>query len=233
MFGSNPRLKIARPNDGIRSTENRLHPVASSSSISPALSTVAPGICSRPSRNRADASISGLISRGDLYSGPSSRSSTRSIARLARRMHETREFPRVLGDRGVAPLLAQLRHLRGLAGDHPGTRRILASGCGAAASRAAGRCRDRTAAPPPWTAWAARRAPRTPAPGRRTDPRRPPARSTSRASTAGGGSSSGSSQHLDLRVGMLAPLALQPVVRAAPVRRATTPMPARARRRWR
>ena len=86
MLGSNPRLKIARPNDGMRSTEKRLHPVESSSSISPAFSTVAPGIPSRPSRNRADASISGLISRGDLYSGPSRRSSTRSIAKIARRI---------------------------------------------------------------------------------------------------------------------------------------------------
>ena len=126
MFGSNPRLKIARPIDGIRSTEKRLHPVESSSSISPALSTVASGICSRPSRNRADARISGLISRGDLYSGPSRRSSTRSIGQGGAANDESREFPRVLGDRRVSPLLAQLRHLRGLTGDHPGARRVLA-----------------------------------------------------------------------------------------------------------
>ena len=86
MLGSKPLLKIARPNVGIRSTENRLQPVASSSSMSPAESSVAPGIFSSPSRKRADANISGLINRGDLYSGPSSRNSTRSIASSARRM---------------------------------------------------------------------------------------------------------------------------------------------------
>jgi hypothetical protein len=33
--------------------------------------------------------------------------------------HETREFPGVFGDRGLAPLLAQLRYFRGLASDYP------------------------------------------------------------------------------------------------------------------
>ena len=125
MFGSKPRLKIARPSDGIRSTENRLHPVASSSSISPAFSTVAPGICSSPSRNRADASISGLTSRGDLYSGSEQPEFDALDGQDRPPDHETCEFPGVLGDRGVAPLLAQLGHLRGFAGDHPGPRRVL------------------------------------------------------------------------------------------------------------
>ena len=102
MFGSNPRLKIARPIDGMRSTENRLHPVASSSSISPAFSSVAPGIFSRPSRNRADASISGFTSCGDLYSGPSSRNSTRSMARIARRITKWAK------SRGFSPTVVSL-----------------------------------------------------------------------------------------------------------------------------
>ena len=173
MLGSKPRLKIARPSDGIRSTENRLHPVASSSSISPAFSTVAPGIFSRPSRNRADASISGLTSRGDLYSGPSSRSSTRSMARLARRITNRAKSRGFSATVVSLPLLTQLGHLRRLARDDAGARRVLAQGCAAAASPAAGRCRDRTAARPPSSGWAGRRAPRTPAPARRTGPRRP------------------------------------------------------------
>ena len=46
---------------------------------------LAPGIFSSPSRNREDANNSSVISRGDLYSGPSSRSSIRSMASAARR----------------------------------------------------------------------------------------------------------------------------------------------------
>ena len=70
---------------GIRSTEKRLQPVASSLSISSAFSTLAPGMLAMPSTNRDDASNSSVINCGDLYSGPSKRNSIRSIARLARR----------------------------------------------------------------------------------------------------------------------------------------------------
>ena len=76
---------MARPRFGIRSTENRLHPVASSSSIASAFTALAPGIFSSPSTNREDANNSSVISRGDLYSGPSNRNSIRSMARAARR----------------------------------------------------------------------------------------------------------------------------------------------------
>ena len=69
----------------MRSTENLLHPVASSLSITSAFSALAPGIPAMPSTKREDAINSSVISRGDLYSGPSSRSSIRSTARLARR----------------------------------------------------------------------------------------------------------------------------------------------------
>ncbi|COZ57485.1 Uncharacterised protein [Mycobacterium tuberculosis] len=58
----------------------------SSSSIFPASSTVAPGIRSRPARNRADANISGFTSRGDLYCGPRIRYSARASANSARRL---------------------------------------------------------------------------------------------------------------------------------------------------
>ena len=210
MLGSNPRLKIAGPDDGIRSTENRLHPVASSSSISPAFSTVAPGIFSRPSRNRADASISGFISRGDLYSGPSSRNSTRSMARIARRMTKSREIAGVFGDGGVVPLLTQLGNLRGLTGHHP--------------ARVTGPLED--------AVLQQLRRPVGVAPGqqRTTFDRvgRPPGTQNTRTGTTDRSSSASSSstsrpaprrrvafgqlEHLDVGVGMLAALALQPVV---------------------
>ncbi len=86
MRGSNPRLKMARLRVGIRSTDSRLQPVAISSRILPASSIEASGSSSRPARKRLEANISGLTSRGDLYSGPSRRYSTRSIANAARRI---------------------------------------------------------------------------------------------------------------------------------------------------
>ena len=69
----------------MRSTENLLHPVASSSSIASAFSSLAPGIDFIPSWNREEASNSSVINRGDLYAGPSNRNSMRSTARSARR----------------------------------------------------------------------------------------------------------------------------------------------------
>ena len=115
---------------------------------------------------------------------------------------ETREVPRVFADGGVAPLLTQLGDLRGLAGDHPGARRVLAQDASLQDLRRPVGVAARQQRRRPWTAWAGRPAPRTPAPARRSGRRRLRVpRRAAQASPGGGSSSPGSSQHVDLGSG--------------------------------
>ena len=213
MLGSNPRLKIARPS---RRDQVDREPAPPGGEFVEHLAGLLDGGArdlleplAKPRRRQH----LGLDQPRRLVFRPEQAQFDAFDRQAGAADDEPREFPRVLGDGGVRPLLAQFGHLRRLAGDHPGPRRVLAQDAALQDLRRTVGVAARQQRRPSSTAWAARRAPRTPAPERRTDPRPASSSSTSCASTAGGGSSSPGSCSTSMSAsGWSRALPLQPVV---------------------
>ena len=134
MLGSKPRLKMARPRLRDQVDGEPAPPGGQLVEHLAGPSTGGAGnLLQALAEPRGRQHLVGLISCGDLYSGPSSRNSIRSMASIARRSTKRAKSrglsPTVLS----LPLLAQLGDLGGLAGDDARAGRILAKDACAAA----------------------------------------------------------------------------------------------------
>ena len=125
MFGSKPRLKMARPSDG---NQIDREPTPAGGEFVQHL----PGLFDGRARNLFQAfAKTGRRQQFRFYQ------SWRLVLRAQQAQldafdcqaraadDESREFPWVFGDRRLVPLLAQFGHLRGVTGHYPGPRRIL------------------------------------------------------------------------------------------------------------